>query len=62
MRKKKAKKKAKRVTVTLALRDYEKLTRYAQLQGVSRPLAAKRLLRSQLSALAIDLHYSLFTT
>lgn len=54
MKKKKSTKKAKKVIVTLSARDYDKLTLLAQKQNVSRPLVAKRLLRSQLSTLALE--------
>ncbi|MBR3960537.1 MAG: hypothetical protein IKJ81_10925 [Bacteroidales bacterium] len=54
MKKKKSTKKAKKVIVTLSARDYDKLTLLAQKQNVSRPLVAKRLLRAQLSTLALE--------
>ena len=54
MKKKKITKKAKKVIVTLSARDYDKLTLLAQKQNVSRPLVAKRLLRAQLSTLALE--------
>lgn len=54
MKKKKSTKKAKKVIVTLSVRDYDKLTLLAQKQNVSRPLVAKRLLRAQLSTLALE--------
>ncbi len=54
MKKKKSSKKAKKVIVTLSARDYDKLTLLAQKQNVSRPLVAKRLLRAQLSTLALE--------
>lgn len=54
MKKKKSTKKAKKVIVTLSARDYDKLTLLAQKQSVSRPLVAKRLLRAQLSTLALE--------
>lgn len=54
MKKKKSTKKAKKVIVTLSTRDYDKLTLLAQKQNVSRPLVAKRLLRAQLSTLALE--------
>lgn len=54
MKKKKSTKKAKKVIVTLSSRDYDKLTLLAQKQNVSRPLVAKRLLRAQLSTLALE--------
>lgn len=54
MKKKKGTKKAKKVIVTLSARDYDKLTLLAQKQNVSRPLVAKRLLRAQLSTLALE--------
>lgn len=54
MKRKKSTKKAKKVIVTLSARDYDKLTLLAQKQNVSRPLVAKRLLRAQLSTLALE--------
>ncbi len=54
MKKKKSTKKAKKVIVTLSARDYDKLTLLAQKQNVSRPFVAKRLLRAQLSTLALE--------
>lgn len=54
MKKKKSTKKAKKVIVTLSARDYDKLTLLAQKKNVSRPLVAKRLLRAQLSTLALE--------
>ena len=54
MKKKKSTKQAKKVIVTLSARDYDKLTLLAQKQNVSRPLVAKRLLRAQLSTLALE--------
>ena len=54
MKKKKSTKKVKKVIVTLSARDYDKLTLLAQKQNVSRPLVAKRLLRAQLSTLALE--------
>lgn len=54
MKKKKGQKKAKKITIALSSRDYEKLTRYAKQKNISRPLAAKRLLRSQLALLTME--------
>ncbi len=54
MKTKKNGKKAKKVILTLSERDFAKLSGYAQMQHVSRPLAAKRLLHEQLAAIAID--------
>lgn len=54
MKKKKNTKKAKKITVTLSHTDYERISALAKTQRVSRPLLAKRLLRAQLSALAVS--------
>lgn len=54
MKKKKNTKKAKKITVTLSYTDYERISALAKTQRVSRPLLAKRLLRAQLSALAVS--------
>lgn len=54
MKKKKPAKKAKKIVVTLSHTDYEKLCAYAKSQGASRPLIAKRLIKSQLATLAIE--------
>lgn len=54
MKKKKNTKKAKKITVTLSYTDYERISVLAKTQRVSRPLLAKRLLRAQLSALAVS--------
>lgn len=54
MKKKKNTKKAKKITVTLSYTDYERISALAKTQRVSRPLLAKRLLRTQLSALAVS--------
>ena len=54
MKKKKNTKNAKKITVTLSYTDYERISALAKTQRVSRPLLAKRLLRAQLSALAVS--------
>lgn len=54
MKKKKNTKKAKKIIVTLSYTDYERISALAKTQRVSRPLLAKRLLRAQLSALAVS--------
>jgi len=54
MKKKKPAKKAKKLLVTLPYTDFEKLSAVAKMQGVSRPLAAKRLIKAQLAALAVE--------
>ena len=54
MKKKKNTKKAKKITVTLSYTDYERISALSKTQRVSRPLLAKRLLRAQLSALAVS--------
>lgn len=54
IRKKKVKKKAKKLTISISLRDYDKLDAFAKKQNVSRPLAAKRLLKAQLAQIAIE--------
>lgn len=54
MKKKKVSNKLKKVTISLSSRDFEKLTRYAKSQKILRPLAAKRLLRAQLSTISFE--------
>lgn len=54
MKKKRVKNKAKKITVSLSVRDYEKITQYAKEQNISRPLAAKRLLRAQLAKIQTE--------
>ena len=52
MNKKKPTKKVHRVVLTLSDRDFHKLDAYAKQSGTSRPMAAKRLLRQQLTTVA----------
>lgn len=54
MKKNKSTKKTKKLTVSLSMRDFDKLTAYAKKQCVSRPLAAKRLLKTQIAALVVE--------
>ncbi len=54
MKKKRPSKKAKKLTVTIALRDFEKLTQLAKMQRTSRPIVARRLIKSQLAEMAIE--------
>lgn len=54
MKKKKPTKKAKKITVTLPYTDYEKLSAFAESQGASRPIVAKRLIKAQLALLAVE--------
>ena len=51
---KKNSKKAKRIVVTLSSRDYEKLSEIAHRDKATRPVVAKRLIRSQLAIIAIE--------
>lgn len=54
MQKKKKKNKPKRIVVTLSSRDYEKLSEIARRDKATRPVVAKRLIRSQLAAIVIE--------
>lgn len=54
MKKKKKKNKPKRIVVTLSARDYEKLTDIARRDKATRPVVAKRLIKSQLAAIVIE--------
>ena len=54
MNKKKHSKKAKRIVVTLSSRDYEKLSAIACRDKATRPVVAKRLIKSQLAAIVIE--------
>ena len=54
MKKKRPAKKAKKVVVSLPYTDFERLSVYAKSQDVSRPLAAKRLIKAQLVALSVE--------
>lgn len=54
MKSPKRKGKGKRMSLTLSDRDYAKLTEYARIHNVTRPLAAKRLIREQLASLQVD--------
>lgn len=54
MLKKKKKNKPKRIVVTLSSRDYDKLTDIARRDKATRPVVAKRLIRSQLAAIVIE--------
>lgn len=52
--KKKKKNRPKRIVLTLSNRDYEKLTDIARRDKATRPVVAKRLIRSQLAAIVIE--------
>ena len=54
MKKKKTAKKTKKITVSLTLRDFEKITMLAKEQKTSRPIVAKRLMKSQLASIQIE--------
>ncbi len=54
MKKKKQTRKVKKLTISLSLRDYDKLTAFARKHKVSRPLAAKRLLKSEIAKFNIE--------
>ena len=42
------------MTISLSERDYKKLVSYARRSGVTRPLAAKRLIRERLAAITAE--------
>ncbi len=54
MKKKKTTKKAKKITISIAARDYEKLTLLAKSQHSSRPVVARRLIKSQLALVTME--------
>lgn len=54
MKKKTNVKKVKKLTISLSLRDFNKLALWAKKQNIARPMAAKRLLKAQLAALTIE--------
>lgn len=54
MKKKKPVKKAKKIIVTLSVTDFDKITALAKSQHTSRPIAARRLIKSQLLTMAFE--------
>ncbi|MBP5515961.1 MAG: hypothetical protein J6X86_03330 [Bacteroidales bacterium] len=54
MKSKKRKSKGKKLSMTLSERDFVKLTEYARIHNITRPLAAKRLIREQLASLHVE--------
>lgn len=52
--KKKKKNKPKRIVVALSSRDYAKLTDIARRDKATRPVVARRLIKSQLATIVIE--------